>query len=400
MKGQVSGATSADELAAVESATPRVPKKRSHSRTASWDGLRTLARSGSRDTIHAAAGPPKASDAASPGSVHPNPAGGGGGNGDGDGTQTWRMWGQRMFWLCLGLRTTPDDDVIRLLVAYAVSASAMLALNKHLARTERFDAIMLVQLQLGASLAVIGVAKLLGKINLTLSVTKGEPRELYAWMTLSVIFAIQLVGSIRTLQTHQITEWYMILHYLTPVAVPLFERHLRITEDYAARPPLTVLVFPVITLIFAVVWSSWTAGVFGPGTSSGAFWSCVWITARVSSVVGTRAAILVFQTPIWHRLLYQTLGAFTVFAAIVTVYPEIVESALERGEKEPLSMPVVLQYALLLLSCGVQVLVAWSRLSILGKTTASTFAILSSVGVMPARLYYSGYRLLEANPHH
>lgn len=88
-----------------------------------------------------------------------------------------------------------------------------------------------------------------------------------------------------------------------------------------------------------------------------------------------------------------------MFATIVSIYPAAVDTTWERTEAEPLSMPLVLQYLLLGLSCGVQLLVAWARLSILGRTTASTFAILSSVGVMPARLYYSGYRLFDANPH-
>lgn len=112
-----------------------------------------------------------------------------------------------LFWLGLGFRTTPDWDVVQLLVVYTVSASVMLAVNKHLARTDRFDAIALVQLQLGTSLVFLGVGKLAGKINLTLSVTEGGPHEIYAWLTLSVLFAIQLVASIRTLQTHHVTEW-------------------------------------------------------------------------------------------------------------------------------------------------------------------------------------------------
>eukprot|EP00035_Acanthoeca_spectabilis_P005692 m.116438 g.116438 ORF g.116438 m.116438 type:complete len:389 (+) comp13135_c0_seq2:195-1361(+) len=304
-----------------------------------------------------------------------------------------------LFWLGLGFRTTPDWDVVQLLVVYTVSASVMLAVNKHLARTDRFDAIALVQLQLGTSLVFLGVGKLAGKINLTLSVTEGGPHEIYAWLTLSVLFAIQLVASIRTLQTHHVTEWYMILHYFTPVAVPFLERHLPIIDEADVRPPLSVIVFPLLSLMFAVVWSYSTTGVFGPGTTNGAFWSFIWVSARVSTMVGSRAAILRYKTPIWNRLLFQTLGAFTVFATIVSIYPAAVDTTWERTEAEPLSMPLVLQYLLLGLSCGVQLLVAWARLSILGRTTASTFAILSSVGVMPARLYYSGYRLFDANPH-
>eukprot|EP00038_Savillea_parva_P014014 m.9868 g.9868 ORF g.9868 m.9868 type:complete len:415 (+) comp2684_c0_seq1:549-1793(+) len=312
----------------------------------------------------------------------------------------WQALGRRLFWLALGFRSPPSWDVVHLLVMYACSASVMLALNKHLARSDRFNTIMLLQLQLGTSLAAIGIGKLTGQIDLTLSVTKGGPHEMYAWMTLSVMFAIQLVASVRTLQTHHITEWYMMLHYLTPVAVPLLERHVPVTEEADVRPPLTVIIFPLITLTWAGIWSYTTTGVFGPGTTSGALWSFVWIAARVSTMVGSRMAILRYQTPIWNRLLYQNLGAFTVFATIVTLYPAAVELSGHHNENEPLSMPLVLQYMLLILSCATQVLVAWARLSILGKTTASTFAILSSVGVMPARLYYSGYRLFDANPHH
>lgn len=89
-----------------------------------------------------------------------------------------------------------------------------------------------------------------------------------------------------------------------------------------------------------------------------------------------------------------------MFATIVSIYPAVVDSTWKQAENESLSIPLVLQYFLLAFSCGVQLLVAWARLSILGKTTAATFAILSSVGVMPVRLYYSGYRLFDANPHH
>ena len=157
------------------------------------------------------------------------------------------------------------------------------------------------------------------------------------------------------------------------------------------------MVIPVLTLCFATVWSYTTTGVFGPGTTTGAVWSFVWISARITSLVGSRAAILTYGTPVWNRLLYQNLGAFTVFATITTIFP--VTETWEREPGEPLSMPRVLLYFMIALSCLVQLMVAWARLDILGKTTASTFAIVSSVGVFPARLYYQGYRLLDSNPH-
>jgi hypothetical protein len=169
----------------------------SHSRSKSWDGTRAALLS------VGCASPPRAPLAAggtlatpgTPQSAPPSPP-------------KKYAWLRRYFWLALGFRTTPETDTIQLLVVYTVSASVMLAVNKHLARTERYGAIFLVQLQLGTSLVVIGAAKMMKKIDLTMSVTQGGPHEMYAWMALSILFALQLVASIRTLQTHHVTEWW------------------------------------------------------------------------------------------------------------------------------------------------------------------------------------------------
>ena len=73
---------------------------------------------------------------------------------------TTSPWGNTtFFWWSLGFKTTPSTAVVQLYFLYAMSASGMLALNKHIARQPWFDALQLVQIQLGLSLICIGIGK-------------------------------------------------------------------------------------------------------------------------------------------------------------------------------------------------------------------------------------------------
>lgn len=224
--------------------------------------------------------------------------------------------------------------------------------------------------------------------------------ERYAWMTIAVAFAAQLVASIRTLETAGITEWYMLLHYLTPCVVPLLERQYAPIVNAGEAPPLYGLIFPLFTVLLATAWSIGYSGVFGPGTREGCIWSALWLFARVLSLVASRAAILKYKTPVWNRLLYQNASAFVVVAVLTTVFPQVVEVTWQVGSAENMSSPRGTMWALLAASCALKVLVSWSRLAILGEATASAFSTLSSVGLIPARAWFAGIDWFDAGLHH
>merc|ERR1719272_1794484 len=100
----------------------------------------------------------------------------------------------------------------------------MMVLNKHLARAPWFNAILLVQVQLAASVVFMVLGYGCGLLKMPLFQVQGGTNEIYAWMALALAFTVQLAASIMTLKTPMITQWYMLLHYLTPCAVPFLER--------------------------------------------------------------------------------------------------------------------------------------------------------------------------------
>eukprot|EP00041_Stephanoeca_diplocostata_P032314 m.1033046 g.1033046 ORF g.1033046 m.1033046 type:complete len:274 (-) comp24129_c0_seq16:29-850(-) len=183
------------------------------------------------------------------------------------------------FWLCIGFRHTPSTRIIRLLATYAISASIMLMINRHLAQNSDIDAIVLVDIQLGSSLGIIYFLRCFDFIPLSLH--KGDgPSEIWMWALLAVSFAGQLIGSLRTLQTHDIIEWYLLLHYVTPCVVPLLERRMPVPDSQDDRPPLEVLIFPTVTLLFAVVWSYFTTGAVRCCTVAGGWPVCFRVLAH------------------------------------------------------------------------------------------------------------------------
>ena len=126
----------------------------------------------------------------------------------------------------------------------------------------------------------------------------------------------------------------------------------------------------------------------------------------------------------WNGLLFLNGTSFTIVTAVVVIWPNVVrlssvaaESAGQGlmhdvntavGSIDAIAMPMakksiwtISQYELLpvLVSGALCVAVGLSRLAILGSrsSTASTFAILSSVGLIPVRLYFTGTSFFDGH---
>ena len=295
----------------------------------------------------------------------------------------------------MGFNEPPQPHVLVLLFVYALTASAMMVLNKHLARAPWFNAVLLVQIQLAFSVVLMVVCYGVGLLKNPLFQVQGGTDEIAAWMLLALAFTIQLAASIMTLKTPMITQWYMLLHYLTPCLVPFLERRVRAIVLAGEAPPLATIIFPILTFASAAGLSYYTAGVFGPGTSAGVFWSVIWVAARMFSLVGSRAIILQFETPLANRLFFQNVFSLTIVTIVVIVWPSLDRMTVPIEQVDDASEGAVngiteedTQYVIAACVCGF--LVGLCRLELLGSTTASTFSILSSIGVVPARMYFAG----------
>lgn len=180
-----------------------------------------------------------------------------------------------LLWLCCGFYRAPSNATLRLLVTYASAASCLVVISRYLGRYSEVDTIEVVLLQLWAAAFGVGILKLTGKDPTPWALEHGF-NEMISWAFLATGFAVQLIASIRTLSSPHITEWYLLLHYLTPCVVPFFEPR-PVTDGVDSKRPrhmARVLVEP--DLDFGEDWEfNWHPpghlGVLNAGLHSAAF---------------------------------------------------------------------------------------------------------------------------------
>eukprot|EP00040_Diaphanoeca_grandis_P001759 m.19455 g.19455 ORF g.19455 m.19455 type:complete len:369 (-) comp12469_c0_seq2:41-1147(-) len=314
----------------------------------------------------------------------------------------------KLMWLCVGFQKAPNEHVTLLLVAYTISASILLIINRYLGRYSTIRSIDVILLQMLVAVAGVALLRLLNKIALPLIPKHGWP-EFLAWGGLALCFAVQLIASIRTLSCHGITEWYLLLHNLTPCIVPFLEPRPK-NDESSGRIPMELLVFPSLTLAGACLISYINIGTIGPASWQGLCYSLVWTVARIASLIGTRVAILHYSTPLWSRILYQTGLTALILMCIDVTMPEWTAFVKELGYLNqgshslvvgaPTPMPkheLLLPYqvfALMVLACIVGPVTTGTRLALIEEATATSYGIFSSVALFPMRVWYSSLKLL------
>lgn len=298
-----------------------------------------------------------------------------------------------LLWLCCGFYRAPSNATLRLLVTYASAASCLVVISRYLGRYSEVDTIEVVLLQLWAAAFGVGILKLTGKDPTPWALEHGF-NEMISWAFLATGFAVQLIASIRTLSSPHITEWYLLLHYLTPCVVPFFEPRPVTDGVDSKRLPFDLLAFPTLTFACAAVWAYMSTGTIGPGTWPGFWWSLIWTLARIGSLIGTRLVILEFSTPVYTRLLFQTGMAATILTIVRQVAPEVTaqfpDQVVQMDELQDHRDDDMLEshqvWGFLILGCLCGPIATFSRLSLLETTSASSFAVFTSVAL-------SGFRL-------
>lgn len=323
-------------------------------------------------------------------------------DGDGDDSQPTATLQDKVvnfFWLVCGFRTPPDVPVIKILAIYALSASCHVIVDRYLGRYTRVDSVDVILFQLLAAAGAVVLFKLIGFDKEAWQPEHGF-NEIVAWGLLAAGFAVQLIASIRTLSTHNITEWYFLLHYLTPCVVPFFEPRDDGDSSLQSKFQLDLLVFPSITLVAAGAVMYATTGAVGPGTWTGFWWSMVWIITRIGLLIGTRMVIVEFKTPVSNRLLYQTGIAFAILTLLeefksdwMASIPAPTHNNTSILKDEDVLVPYQ-TWMLVIAACLSGPTVSFARLSLLGSTSATSTSVFTSVALLPMRVWYFGSRLI------